>query len=311
MVRASSALVVLDKAPQWVQDLLGTPLQIAVIAVVAIVTRWLLHRLIGRVAEGIATGRGGLGRLDERITGATAFLTSSPLASVRREQRARTTASVLKSATTAVVAVVAALTALDTANARITPLLASAGVLGVALGFGAQTMIKDLIAGLFMIVEDQYGVGDVVDLGEVTGSVESVGLRVTRLRDADGTVWYVRNGEIMRVGNRSQGWARAVLDVDLPAGVDVVRAQAVLLDVARRLAKDPDHGGAVLDEPQVWGVEAVTADGVAVRLVVRTQPLQQWAVARELRRRILDRFEAEGLPRPTGLESRSDPGASG
>jgi len=286
------------ETPEWVRSLLGTPLQIAVIVVVAMVTRWILLRIIGRIAEGIANGSGGLGRLDDRLAGATAFL-SSPLTSARREQRARTTASVLKSATTAVVAVVAGLTVLDTVGARITPLLASAGVLGVALGFGAQTMIKDLIAGIFMIVEDQYGVGDVVDLGEVNGTVESVGLRVTRVRDADGTVWYVRNGEILRVGNRSQGWARAVLDVGLSAGTDVVRAQALLLEVARSLDKDPDFTGVVIEEPKVWGLEAVSADGVAVRLVVKTQPLRQWTVARELRRRILDAFATEGLPRPT------------
>ena len=303
-------LHVMAATPQWVQDLLGTPLQIAVIVLLAIVVRWGLHRLIGRIADGIVHGRGGLGRLDERFSGATAFL-SAPLASARREQRARTTASVLKSATTAVVAVVAGLTLLDTVGAKITPLLASAGVLGVALGFGAQTMIKDLIAGLFMIVEDQYGVGDVVDLGEITGTVESVGLRVTRLRDADGTVWYLRNGEVQRVGNRSQGTARAVLDVGLGTGTDLARAQALLLDVARVLAKDPDFAGVVIDEPQVWGLEAVTADGVAVRLVVRTQPLRQWTVARELRRRILERFEAERLPRPTGLDTPPAPAPQG
>jgi small conductance mechanosensitive channel len=298
---------ILEQTPRWVQDLLGTPLQIAFIVLGAIVVRWIAHRLIGRIAEGIATGRGGLGRLDDRLPTATAFLTSSPLLSARREQRARTTASVLKSATTAAVAVVAGLTVLDTLQVSITPLLASAGVLGVALGFGAQTMIKDLISGIFIIVEDQYGVGDVVELGDITGSVESVGLRVTRLRGADGTVWYIRNGEILKVGNRSQGWARAVLDVGLPKGQDVAKAQALLVQVARELRKDEDFADMVVEDPQVWGIESITADGVAVRLVVKTAPLRQWAVVRELRRRILERFDAEGLPRPTGLEAPSVP----
>jgi len=302
------ALVAVERTPGWLQDLLGTPLQITVIVLLAIAVRWIAHRVIRRIAEGIATGRGGLGRLDERLPTATAFLTSS-LVSARREQRARTTASVLTSATTATVATVAGLTVLDTLNAHIAPLLAGAGVLGVALGFGAQTVVKDLISGIFMIMEDQYGVGDAVQLGEVSGTVESVGLRVTRLRDADGTVWYLRNGEILRVGNLSQGWARAVLDVGLAPGQDVTRGQRLLLDIAQELTKDEAFAGAILDEPRVWGIESVTANAVAVRLVVKTAPLRQWAVVRELRRRIIDRFAAEGLPRPIGLESPASPGS--
>jgi small-conductance mechanosensitive channel len=295
-------LDLLTASPNWVRDTLDIPLQVATIIVVALVARWIVLRLIARVTEGIATGRGGLSRLDDRAAAGTAVLPASPLASARREARARTTASVLNSATTAAISVIAGLTALDTAGVSIAPLLASAGVLGVALGFGAQTIVKDVLTGMFMIVEDQYGVGDVVDLGTVTGTVESVGLRVTRMRDVHGTVWYLRNGEVLRVGNLSQGWARAVLDVDLPVGTDLDRAQRLLLEIADDLRKDDDFAGVIFEEPKVWGLESVTKDGVAVRLVVRTAPLRQWPVVRELRRRILDRFEAAGLPRPTGLE---------
>jgi small conductance mechanosensitive channel len=146
-----------------------------------------------------------------------------------------------------------------------------------------------------MIAEDQYGVGDVVDLGEASGVVEGVGLRVTRVRDVDGTVWYIRNGEVQRVGNQSQGWARAVLDVGIAYGEDVERAEEILLDVATTLKADDTFGPLVLEEPEMWGVESVTADGVVLRLVVKTLPLEQWAVARELRRRIKDRFDVEGV----------------
>ena len=146
-----------------------------------------------------------------------------------------------------------------------------------------------------MLVEDQYGVGDVVDLGDASGVVEPVGLRVTRVRDVDGTVWYIRNGEVLRVGNRSQGWARAVLDVGIAYGEDVTRAEALLLEVAQGLRTDEKFGPLVLEEPEMWGVESVTADGVVLRLVVKTEPLQQSAVARELRRRIKERFDAEGV----------------
>jgi small-conductance mechanosensitive channel len=298
------------QALTWARTLLGPTMKIVLIVVVGFLARTLLNRLWDRIAEGIASGRPGAGRLEERLPTATAIFTSSPLLSARREQRARTTASVLKSATSVAVAVVLLLTIMQVLYIPVAPLLASAGVIGVALGLGAQALVKDVIAGLFMIADDQYGVGDVVDLGEVTGTVEAVGLRVTRLRDADGTVWYLRNGEVPRVGNRSQGWARAVLDVSLSAGQDVARAQGLLLDVAKGLQKDDEFAADVLEDPQVWGVESVTKDGVVVRLVVKTRSMRQWAVARELRRRILHRFVEEGLDPPLGLEGPADPGSA-
>ena len=201
----------------------------------------------------------------------------------------------LKSLTTAVVMSVVALMVLAALGIPIAPVLASAGIVGVALGFGSQALVKDFLSGLFMFVEDQYGVGDVVDLGEASGVVEAVGLRVTRLRDTDGAVWYVRNGEVLRVGNRSQGWARAVLDVGIAYGEDVDQATEVLLDVARGVQKDDKFRSLVLEDPEVWGVESVSAEGVVVRLVVKTAPMEQWGVARELRRRIKERFDAEGI----------------
>jgi small conductance mechanosensitive channel len=204
-------------------------------------------------------------------------------------------ASVLKSLTTWAIIVIVVLTVLDALGIPTAPLLASAGIVGVAVGFGAQTLVRDVISGIFMIAEDQYGVGDVVDLGDASGVVEAVGLRITRVRDVDGTVWYIRNGEVLRVGNRSQGWARAVLDVGIAYGEDVARAEELLLDVAKQLKDDPQFGPLVLEEPEMWGVESVNADGVVLRLVVKTQPLQQWAVARELRRRIKERFDSEGV----------------
>lgn len=282
-------------AGAWAEALLSTPLRIVVIVVLGLVLRFVLHRAIDRIAEKIATGTAGLGRLDERLPNATALLATGPLSSARREQRARTTASVLKSLATGVVMTVVLLMVLAELGISIGPILASAGILGVAIGFGSQTLVKDFLSGIFMIVEDQYGVGDVVDLGEASGVVEAVGLRVTRLRDTDGAVWYVRNGEVLRVGNRSQGWARAVLDVGIAYDEDVDHATEVLLDVAGGLQRDEAFAALVLEDPEVWGVESVSADGVVVRLVVKTAPLQQWAVARELRRRIKERFEREGI----------------
>jgi len=282
------------RAGVWADLLLGTPLKIAGILLLGLLARYVIFRIVDRVTESIASGRAGLGRFD-RLPNATALLTTSPLLSARREQRARTMGSVLKSVTTITMTAIILLMAMQVLGFPITPLLTGAGIVGVALGFGSQALVKDYLSGIFMIAEDQYGVGDVVDLGQASGVVEAVGLRVTRLRDTDGTVWYLRNGEVMRVGNRSQGWARAVLDIGVAHDSDVGRAQDALLDEARRLQGDPDFDGVVLEDPEVWGIESMNADGVVLRLVVKTQPLQQWRVARELRRRIKDRFDADGL----------------
>ena len=265
------------------------------IILLALRARGVIHRLVTRIAESIARGRAGLGRLDEHLATATAMLSVTPLQSARREQRARTMASALRSITTVTVVAVAVLMVLPLYGFSVAALLTSAGILGVALGFGAQTLVKDFLSGMFMIAEDQYGVGDVVDLGRATGVVEAVGLRVTRLRDVDGTVWYIRNGEVLRVGNHSQGWSRAVLDVGVSYGENVGRVQELLLDVARGVREEPDYAPVILEDPEVWGIESVSAEGVVVRLVVKTQPLRQWDVARVLRLRIKERFDAEGV----------------
>ncbi|MFN8076047.1 MAG: mechanosensitive ion channel family protein [Kineosporiaceae bacterium] len=280
----------------WWRGLLGAPLRIAVVVIGGIVLRWVLHRLIGRLTERIAEGRGGLGKLDERLPSATAIL-AGPLVSARRGQRARTLGSVLKSIVTGLIGLVMLLMILGELDYNVAPLLASAGVAGVALGFGAQTLVKDVLSGIFMIMEDQYGVGDVVDLGEASGTVEAVGLRVTRIRDVEGTVWYVRNGEVLRVGNRSQGWARAVLDLSVSYSEDVDRVKALMLDVAVGLHADAEFGPKLIDEPEVWGIETLSPDGIVVRHVEKTQPREQWTVARELRERLKRRFDAEGVRR--------------
>jgi small conductance mechanosensitive channel len=292
---------------RWLDGILGTVLHIALILLVGLLLRWLLHRAIGHLTDRIAAGDTGVGRRDGERSGgrrrgwgaarATALL-ESPLIGERRVQRARTIGSVLKSVSTGVVAVIVLLMVLAEFGINVGPLIAGAGVLGVALGFGSQTLVKDFLSGLFMIAEDQYGVGDVVDLGEASGSVEAVGLRVTRIRDVQGTVWYVRNGEILRVGNMSQGWARAVLDVGVGYGEDVSRVQDLLRAIAHELFEDAEWAPLVLEEPEVWGIEAISAESVVVRLVVKTVPLEQWKVARELRRRIKARFDREGVKVP-------------
>ena len=188
--------------------------------------------------------------------------------------------------------------------------LTSAGLIGVALAFGAQNLLRDLINGAFIIMEDQVGVGDVVDLGFATGTVEDVSLRTTRLRDVEGVVWYVPNGGIARVGNRSQQWSRAVLDIPVAYGADIDRAQHVIAETAFALAEESDWNSRIIAPPEVWGVEKFTLDTITIRLVVKTEPHDQWRVARELRSRIKLALDAAGIvsspaspPEPAGGEA--------
>ncbi|HUR74877.1 MAG TPA: mechanosensitive ion channel family protein [Sporichthya sp.] len=287
----------LAESSDW---LIAKPAKMLAILLVAWIVRWLVHRAIGRMAKRLADGvpqpafvrgRAHNGSHEGAATGTAGVIQTGTLATERRRQRAATVSSVLESVATAVIFTIATLMALAELGANIAPLIASAGIIGVALGFGAQSLVKDFLAGIFMVIEDQYGVGDVTDLGDAVGTVESVGLRVTRLRDVNGTVWYVRNGEVLRVGNKSQGWARAVVDVDIGFDNDVEQVRQLLLSSATALFAQPEYGAMILEPPEVWGVEALSSDGLVIRLVVKTVPLQQWKVARLLRENIKNAFD--------------------
>jgi moderate conductance mechanosensitive channel len=228
------------------------------------------------------------------------FHERSPLKSrsARAEQRSVTVGDVLAGLLRIAILAMAVLVALEELGLNLAPLIAGAGIAGVAIGFGAQSLVKDFISGLFILVEDQYGVGDVVELGDATGTVEDISLRVTRLRAVDGTVWFVPNGEIRKVGNSSMEWSRALIDVLVPYETDLSLVTRVIDEEARSLAADPPWSEHVLEEPEVWGVQAMGADGVTVRLVVKTAPRQQYPVARELRGRITSRLRQEGVKGP-------------
>ena len=287
----------------WGDVLLGNPLKLAALLVLAVVVRYLIHRMIDRLVM-----RAAQTEPPERVLGsrraAKVVFGGTGIYSERRALRATTLGSLLKSIVTAVIGVIVVVMALDILGYPIGPLLASAGIVGVALGFGAQNLVKDFLSGIFMLLEDQYGVGDVIDMGEATGTVEAVGLRVTRLRSVDGTVWYVRNGEVVRVGNSSHGWARTVLDVRVAYDEDIARVERLLGDLVAEFAADPEWERYVLEEPEVWGVENLAADSVVLRVVVKTQPLQQWKIARELRERIKRIFDAEGVQIPQVVPNR-------
>jgi small conductance mechanosensitive channel len=172
-------------------------------------------------------------------------------------------------------------------------LAAGAGILGAGLGFGAQSLVKDLISGLFIVFEDQFGVGDTVNLGDVTGVVESVGLRVTQVRDFDGVLWFVRNGEVIRVGNHTQGWSRVMLDISLPYNADVTQAQTVLLLAAQQVAAEQSE--LVIDAPEAWGIQVLNGNQIVIRLVQRTRAGKADEVARQLRLSAKNALDAAGI----------------
>lgn len=216
----------------------------------------------------------------------------------RNRQRSNTLSVVMGSVLRGLIWLIALFLILDRLGLNLAPLLAGAGVVGIAVGFGAQQMVRDFLAGMFIVFEDQFGVGDVIDLGEAVGTVEQVNLRVTRLRDVDGVVWYVPNGEIKRVANMSKLWSRAVLDVQVSYDADVDEAAGLLKQIADELWREEHNEFTIIDEPEYWGIENFGADGVTLRLVLRTEPTEQWSTARELRRRIKIGFDAAGIEIP-------------
>ena len=250
------------------------------------------------VALAMLVGRLGGRALRRSVRAVRARAPMSPT-SVRAEQRASTLGDVLASLFRAVVWIVALLMALDEVGLNLAPLLAGAGIAGVAIGFGAQSLVKDVISGLFILLEDQYGVGDVVTLTDgATGTVEDITLRVSRVRATDGTVWFVPNGEIRKVGNSSMEWSRALIDVLVPYDADLDLVRRIIVEESDAFAADAAWEALVLEPPELWGVQAMEANHLTVRLVVKTAPREQYAVARELRGRISARLRREGVRGP-------------
>jgi small conductance mechanosensitive channel len=292
--------------------LVAKPAHILLILAVAWVANRLLHRAIRRFTERIANPEAQERNQRLRRHAPDALQSHGP-ESLRSAARATTLSHLLRSATSVVVWTIAAVMILAELGVALGPLIAGAGIAGVALGFGAQSLVKDFISGTFMLIEDQYGVGDIIDAGEASGTVEAVSLRTTRLRDVSGTVWHIPNGNILRIGNMSQQWARALLDVSLATDTDVDHAQDVIKRVADSVWNDPEWHGDILEEPEVWGVERLGPDAIVIRLVVKTKPSEQFTVMRELRRRLLDACAAEGIELPESGHMQwvqRDPGSS-
>jgi small conductance mechanosensitive channel len=277
--------------------IVSTTFNVALIVVLCVVARFLIQRAINRVVEGATNSR--ITRLvgrAPRLRGAASSSTGP--VTPRRAQRARTIGSVLRSISSAVILVVGAIMVLAEFGVALAPILASAGIVGVAVGFGAQNLVRDFLSGMFMLLEDQYGVGDIIDAGEASGVVEAVGLRITTLRDHQGTVWYVRNGEILRVGNKSQGYAVAVIDLPLSHAADIPHARAIAERAAAERVAEDDVADFVLEPPEMLGVERVAPEGVTLRLTIKVKPGRQFAVQRALNAAIADAYEDADVPRP-------------
>ncbi|WP_407318444.1 mechanosensitive ion channel family protein [Isoptericola halotolerans] len=293
----------------WITDsfwpwFTGWPLRVVIIVVVGVLALVLLRRLISHVTERIATGKppteekGAKDWFRRSPIVGDAIGTANPLASARRAQRARTVGSVLNSTANIVVGVMILLMVLTEIGFSVGPLLASAGVAGIALGFGAQSLVKDFISGVFILVEDQFGVGDVVDLGSgADGVIEEVQLRTTQVRSIDGTLWWVRNGEILRAGNRTQGWSRALAEVRVPVDADVDVVRSALGRAADAVAADPELAAEFLEPPSVRGVDAVTDFSMTFTLHAQVKPGVQWDVSRAMLRAAQAHLRGAGVLR--------------
>lgn len=274
-----------------------TPMLIGVILVGAVVTRAILLRAI-RMAVDASVKHAKERNKDQGSRAERILAAAAGADNERHEARTRTIGAVLRSLTTVLVALIAVLTILDALGVPLGPIVASAGIGGAALVFGAQSLVKDFLSGIFMIMEDQYGVGDLVDTGEVTGTVEDVGLRVTRLRDANGQVWYVRNGQIMRVGNQSQGWSTAIVDIPVAYNEDAAHVLAILEKTMEELFAQPSWDDIVLEPPNVAGVDKVVGGSMIIRIFAKCAPNKHWGIQREILERGQAALQAAGVRGP-------------
>lgn len=264
----------------WASVLTGAG-RILLVLVLALLARRLADMLIGRAVDRVESEGEKRSADPERVT-----------------LRATTLSGVLASIATAVIATLAVLMVLGEVGVSLGPLIAGAGIIGLALGFGAQRLVQDVLSGIFMLLEDQYGIGDIVDTGEAIGTVEGMSLRLTRVRDVGGTLWHIPNGDIRRVGNFSRDWARAVVDVGVAYAADVQRASGVIKSAADELAAESGSSDAILGAPEVWGVQSLGDDAVTIRLAVQTAPSQQWAVERALRAHVKAALDTAGIEIP-------------
>lgn len=277
--------------PMITWDWPGTPLTILAVIVLTVIARWILVKLIRSWAAG--TGRfKWAGNAIGEVIGVTAN---------RRRQRLKTSASLLTNVVNIAAFLIALMTCLSVLGIPMGPLLAGAGIGGIAIGFGAQSLIKDVISGLFLVLEDQYGVGDLIDVGGVEGTVEAVGLRVTRIRNWNGQVWYIRNGEITRLGNQSQGWSTAMISIPTHLSEDPERVIKILETVSDEFWEDPGWRSTVNERPDVLGLDSVSGQAMNFTIMIKTPANKQFTPQRALRSRSLIALQKAGVRAPSQL----------
>ena len=285
-----------ESASSGLEFLTGTGLRVAVIILVAIVLTFVARRLIQRFAQSIADGhtKRGVGTKGEKKPSNAA----DAAARTRRAQRSTTVGSLLKSIAAIVIWLLAVLMVLTELGFDLAPILASAGIAGIALGFGAQTLVKDYLAGFFIVIEDQYGIGDYIDAGEAEGTVEEVGLRITKLRGLDGTLWHVRNGEILRVGNYSLGFGTMLLDLPFPYDADEETVTTIINDAASALRELPQYDCVMLGAPEIMGVQGISGEAITVRITIKTKPGEQFGLGRAFRGEFKQQMAAHDMTVP-------------
>jgi moderate conductance mechanosensitive channel len=274
-----------------------TAVRVVVVLLVAAVVTRVVRRLVTRFGTRME-GRI-LARLDRAYARGT--ITDTQRFRTRRLQRLHAITGVLRGVTAAVVWVTAILYSVAMLGVSLQPILAGAGLFGIIIGFGAQQLVRDVLAGIAMLIEDQFGVGDWIEVDGKYGQVERVGLRSTAFRDVDGVVHHVLNGYIQRVGNLSQEWARATFDVPLALDSDIPSAKALIHKVATDLTQDPVWGPDIIGPPEIWGVQEFGPQGIKIRVVIPTKPLRNWDVVRQLRERLKFAFEQAHIRMPTQL----------
>ncbi|QZQ56557.1 mechanosensitive ion channel family protein [Curtobacterium sp. TC1] len=287
--------------PKWASnaftqfvDAWHIPITIVITIIAAIILRVILRRMIKQIVDRVVNGV-------KKRQGAedTQALIASPVQTARVVQRTRTLGSVLENLATVIVVVVALAIIIPVAipNAAV-GIVGGASLVAAGLAVGAQSIVKDLLSGIFMILEDQAGVGDVVDTGQATGVVENVGLRVMQVRDVNGILWFVPNGQILRVGNLSQGWSRVLVDITVPYDTDIDAVQDALLAAAVTMSQEPRWRQRIVEKPEIWGLQSISEDGMVFRLVVKTRASELDVVGRELRARLKHAVDGLGITLP-------------
>lgn len=300
LIRPDLNLSQLDLPPGLRDWLASDGVRIVGVILMAVIIRFLINRGIKRVVDVITSDQ------SARLIGEDTTKLSAPeqQARARRTARLQTMSSLARNVTTIVVFSIGLLTVLNVLGIPLTPLLASAGIGGVVLGIGSQSLIKDFLSGLFMLFEDQYGVGDEIDTGQAIGTVRAVSLRTTRLVDDDGVTWFVRNGEISRVGNLSRGWAQAKVDMPVAYTEDVGRVLKVIQSAVESAAEDDQVSTLLVRDPRVVGVQSVTGSTMTIRIKARTVPGEDNHVARVLRERIKRALDEHDIKPPPTLETQ-------